>query len=829
MRAPTPLALALALAVALAACSDSTIGTENSPPAAAIIEPAPGSVAQQGDEVAFVGTVEDRRTPSAELEVWWTSSIDGELQAGLATADGDTGFSTGELAVGEHTVTLQVRDADGATGQATTTVTVLADQPPEIVIDSPEDGSAWPSELPVLLEATVSDDLDAADSLSVVWATAGGETLVADAQPDSAGATSDPVDLEPGAWTVEATATDSAGNTRTASVTFTVTPPNTAPTCEITAPQSLTSVASGVLVVFEGSVDDAEQASDTLSVSLSSSLDGHLGDLVPSSGGDVALGVATLATGAHTVTLDVDDGDGGTCADFIVLTVGDPPDVSITAPAASDALEAGVPFTASGTVSDADEPASGLAVGWSSDLEGALAAPVPDGDGLVSSELTLGAGVHTLTLTATDATGAPGADSVTVTVNAAPTAPVVDIDPSAPPTEDDLLAVLVALSSDADGPDALSYSYSWSVGGVPQPAFAPPDEVPASATGAGETWEVTVVAFDGVSSSPPVTASVTIDNTPPSITVVEIDPATAYTTTTLEAVTSGWSDPDGDAPEFEYLWFADGSPVGGDSVTLEGSEFVKGEVITVEATPVDASSAGTPQTSAGVPILNTPPGAPGVSILPTSPTDLDPLQCSVSTPSSDADGDLPTYDFSWTDGATTVPGATLAESYTAATDVWTCTATPDDGDDVGTPGSADVTINASSNCSSGGPSPNTCSPACDSPGACLNNWSTLDCAPPVVTAAYFTMCSSIPFTGATYCFVVEGEGFQLDYTTQNGNMKWGSQRQGGTSFNGSNWNWLYSDQLVVTVGSWYSSNIGAEFWILNPDGQRSDCVTIGWQ
>ncbi len=75
--------------------------------------------------------------------------------------------------------------------------------------------------------------------------------------------------------------------------------------------------------------------------------------------------------------------------------------------------------------------------------------------------------------------------------------------------------------------------------------------------------------------------------------------------------------------------------------------------------------------------------------------------------------------------------------------------------------------------------------------------------------------------------VVEGDGFQLNYTTQNGNMKWGSNRQG--AFSGSNWNWLNTNQLVVTVGPSNGSYGGGNFWIANPDGQDSDCVTIGFQ
>ena len=631
-------ALVLLLALMASACSDSTVGTNNSPPEASIVQPAPGTVVEEGTPVALEGLVVDSGTPLADLEVTWTSSLDGELAAGFATEYGVTEETAEDLSAGEHTITLQVRDAQGASDQATTTVTV--------------------------------------------------------------------------------------------------TTPNSAPTCAITAPESLTTFALGELVLLEGEVADADVAADTLAVSFSSNVDGALGDATPSTAGAVALGITTLTADTHTISMNVEDADGGTCSDFIVVTV-----------------EAG---------------------------------------------------------------------------NAPPTAPGVSITPAAPVTGDDLTATISTPALDTDGPAAVTYTYAWTRDSVAAGPFVPPETVPASETAAAEVWEVTVTAFDGELTSAAATASVTVENTPPSITGVAITPTTAYTDTQLTATPSGWLDADGEAEDYVYAWFADASAVGTDSATLDGSEFARDEEITVEVTPVDAVSSGASVLSAGVTILNSLPTTPGVTITPASPTDADTLTCAVSTPSTDADpGDSVGYGYGWSNGSTSVSGATLASTSTVANETWTCTVTPTDGTDPGVAGTAAVTIASSSSCANGGPSPNTCGAGCASPASCLNNWSTLSCAPPTVTAAYFTSCSSIPFGGANWCFVVEGDNFQLDYTTQNGNMKWGSARSGG--FSGSNWNWLYADQLVVTVGSWYSNYVGMEFWIENPDGQQSDCVTIGFQ
>lgn len=637
-RLPLLLASLLPLLL-LGACTDSTVGTNNSAPSASIQQPAPGAEVLEGAVVTFVGQVADSGTPLAELEVTWISSLDGELASGTADASGRAEASADDLSVGEHTVTLQVRDAQGASGQASVTFAVLAEQPP-----------------------------------------------------------------------------------------------NTDPTCAITAPTGTTEVALGALVLFEGTVGDAEQGAQTLLAGFSSNLDGDLGGASPSSAGAVALGVSSLTAGTHTVSLDVADDDGGTCSDFVVVTV--------------------------------------------------------------------------------------------VAENVAPSAPVVSIGPGAPGTGDDLVATLTTPSVDPDGgPSAVTYTWAWTRDGNAAGPFTPDDTVPASATTAGETWAVTVTAWDGEDASAPATDSVTVGNTPPSLVDAVITPTTAYTNTQLTVTPSGWSDADGDAPAYVYEWFADTAPVGTDAATLDASEFVKDEVITAVVTPVDASSSGASITAAGVTILNTLPTAPTVGISPSAPTDADPLTCSVSAGSYDADGDSVTYAYAWTNGSTTATGASLPASSTAAGQTWTCTVTPDDGDGLGPAGAASVSVTGAGGCP--GQSPNTCGGGCASPSSCLNNWSSVSCAPPTVTAAYFTPCSSIPFSGATWCFVVEGSGFQLDYTTQGGAMKWGSDRSG--TFNGSNWNWLYADQLVVTVGSWYSSYVGDPFWIENPDGQTSNCTTIGYQ
>lgn len=182
--------------------------------------------------------------------------------------------------------------------------------------------------------------------------------------------------------------------------------------------------------------------------------------------------------------------------------------------------------------------------------------------------------------------------------------------------------------------------------------------------------------------------------TPPSITAVTITPAPAYTDTTLTAEPSGWEDADGDSPTYMHEWLVDGAPAGGDSPTLDGTHFGKGQAVAVRVTPLDAVSSGEPVTSEPVTILNTAPRAPTVSIAPAAPNDLEALVCSTTLPSEDPDGDAITYSHAWEadDAPTAYVEATLPASATAPGEAWTCVVTPNDGEEDGPPGEAGVSV-----------------------------------------------------------------------------------------------------------------------------------------
>jgi hypothetical protein len=81
----------------------------NDPPRASITDPASNAEYSQTDTAAFAGTCTD--SDGTVTSYAWTSSIDGAL--GSATS-----FSTADLTVGTHVVTLTCTDNDGAAGSA---------------------------------------------------------------------------------------------------------------------------------------------------------------------------------------------------------------------------------------------------------------------------------------------------------------------------------------------------------------------------------------------------------------------------------------------------------------------------------------------------------------------------------------------------------------------------------------------------------------------------------------------------------------------------------------------------------------------------------------
>ena len=182
----------------------------------------------------------------------------------------------------------------------------------------------------------------------------------------------------------------------------------------------------------------------------------------------------------------------------------------------------------------------------------------------------------------------------------------------------------------------------------------------------------------------------------PEITSLELSPDPVYTGDTLSAVATTEH-----TESTEWSWFVNGEAAGDGSPTLDGEDwFDKEDVVEVRATPAAGSVTGQ-AASLEIVVSNTAPGAPLVDINPLTPVEgVDTLLCFVSGDSEDDDGDEINYSATWTvdgvahadTGQTNFSGDTIDPAATVAGQVWACTVAPDDGEEQGASGSAEIEI-----------------------------------------------------------------------------------------------------------------------------------------
>jgi hypothetical protein len=293
----------------------------------------------------------------------------------------------------------------------------------------------------------------------------------------------------------------------------------------------------------------------------------------------------------------------------------------------------------------------------------------------------------TLSGTAVTATTTGADHPPTATVTLSPSAPVVGSTVTATPT-----------TSDPDG-DAVTVSYSWTVGGNVVTGATSSTLNLATVSGAhkGQVVTVTATPNDGTLNGTPATASVTIANSPPVIDSVTLSPNPAYRNSTISAIVVS-HDPDGDPVTYSYQWFRNGVAISGQyGYQLElVCGYSYGDVITVKVTPNDGTVNGAAVTSAGDTISNAPPAA--TVALSGSATTGSTLTATATT--SDADGNTVHLIYVWKVNGTTVR---TSSSTTSLTDTYTLTGvhkgatvtvtvTPNDGTQNGTPVTATTTV-----------------------------------------------------------------------------------------------------------------------------------------
>jgi hypothetical protein len=340
--------------------------------------------------------------------------------------------------------------------------------------------------------------------------------------------------------------------------------------------------------------------------------------------------VASAACGGDDTSGGGDLGDTNTSGDGDVA--GAAPTVVITAPEAGLVAPAGSTVTLAATVGRASGGLDTLEVEWTSDrVTAPLARVVADASGRTSaSTQTLPAGAHVLTATVIAPDGQRATASVSITIDALPSAAVVHIEPREPKTTDDLAVVIDTAASDPDG--AVTLSYRWLVDGVD--AQVRTANVPASKTARGQTWKVEVVAEDEVGNAATTTAEVVIGNSAPTCGQALVLPSGGTTSTTFTCRCSDRADADGDDAA-DTCTFKDGDDVlATGSCTLDPSLTTRGMGVTCVLVPSDGDAQGEAVTSAVVAVMNAAPSAPAITLAPVVAGAVDAgseLECQVTT------------------------------------------------------------------------------------------------------------------------------------------------------------------------------------------------------
>lgn len=183
---------------------------------------------------------------------------------------------------------------------------------------------------------------------------------------------------------------------------------NSRPTATITQPADDSTFTEGTDVTFVGSALDPEDGPLTgSSLVWISSRDGQIG-----TGETITVNTLSICLSKIFLTATDSQGASGTDSVEVKINANQPPSVTITSPNDGDTFGAGVVISFASTVIDVEDstlPSSALV--WRSSLDGQI------GTGL-SVSTSLSAGLHTITLTATDSHGDTGADVIQVTVQA---------------------------------------------------------------------------------------------------------------------------------------------------------------------------------------------------------------------------------------------------------------------------------------------------------------------------------------------------------------------------------------------------------------------------
>lgn len=212
-------------------------------------------------------------------------------------------------------------------------------------------------------------------------------------------------------------------------------------------------------------------------------------------------------------------------------------------------------------------------------------------------------------------------------------------------------------ADDPDG-DRVTVRYQWLANGSPVDGQTSASlSLSVLRRGDRVSLELTPVDARGAIGPAVRTESLEVANTPPVVTRVTVEPATARPGDVLRAMVEG-SDIDGDSVKYAFEWWRNGKSTGApakdqEQRTLATEGFARGDAIVVGVTPYDAGGPGRFLVSEPLLLLNR---APVITSSPSGPTAQGAFEYVVTT--TDPDGDTLTYKLETAPSGMTIDAAT---------------------------------------------------------------------------------------------------------------------------------------------------------------------------
>ncbi len=200
----------------------------NTGPQVQIDYPPNGETFEEGEAVTFTATASDQDsadTPS-NLDVEWTSDLDGLLCNEPPDQSGLIQCLAPSLSLGDHVVSVIVTDTMGEIGTDQVVITVeIPNETPQVIIQQPSSGSTV-LETGITFQAQVSDDMDRADTLALEWTSSIDKLFNQDPADASGLVYFNTTMLSRGDHEITLSATDSQGFTGFDSIALTVVGPD---------------------------------------------------------------------------------------------------------------------------------------------------------------------------------------------------------------------------------------------------------------------------------------------------------------------------------------------------------------------------------------------------------------------------------------------------------------------------------------------------------------------------------------------------------------------------------------------------------------------------